>query len=486
MSNQMKVSEERDEKIVIDLVKLKFDEEDVMQNRVQMRIQNEFFSSNGNVDILLQMNQLNSPAICKLLAFLSDDKKINRINYLNISCNKLDAEAAFELAKFLELPNCKLSHLDISDCGFDDECMKYIFKALNKNSELSVLMAQDNNLTHTSIRYLSASLMDNPLSKCNQIFINNAKTNKIPFTVESVGILNYLIRKKPGLIIQIHNDDLDISDDIENAELFNAYGRERLRRVAKMKEHKREIYKQEIKRNETLDYFKDIILLCQIYNRITDSDFIYTELVIKMFRYRAYGIKLPEKFQSVIKYLQQAENMDIIKIIDNKIMLTRASLEWKINECIQEGVAKHWYNLMTQLIYALDSPKTVFKVQKELSKYYSIDVINSFIDQCVRAGILLSDEDNIMINSLADSIPIDLTACPKNHSGIFCMNKSVKQINQIKVKEESELTVEHIVNDKPKKKSRNNQSKELVKVPNHKKSRPRSLSSSIIKSMSFN
>lgn len=139
---------------VLDFSKQHLTEDDLLQFRTQLRIQNGIAEAGPGgmpsssyvltflelVDVLMQMNKLNSNAMNTLLNFLSAEKLIEKIRYLNLSGNPLgmsrllfaceitllDEEAARGIEKFLSQPSCKLQHLDISNCDFDDACMAHI------------------------------------------------------------------------------------------------------------------------------------------------------------------------------------------------------------------------------------------------------------------------------------------------------------------------------------------------------------------------
>jgi hypothetical protein len=401
--------------VVVDLTKLRLNEEDVAYSRVQFKIQNVIQpdTSDSSLDILLQYNQLNPAAIIVLLSFLT--KNISKFRYINFCGNTMDAISAEHFSRFLSNPLCKLQHLDISNCRLDDTAFKYILESLSVNDSLQILMAQDNNFTDKTVKRLCANLLANPDSKCTTIAINNGDSNHIPYTDKSVAVLSTIMARKSTLCVQIHNDELPLSREVFlYADIFNNYSEQRFKRINNNRQYKRQILQDEQKQLKLCASYADLIRVCQVYTNITKQKLTPINTINNAFFYQAYGVKLDDNIQT---YLHHAVKDNIIKFKGTEVLLSQFAENFIVNIDSLVDISSHWYFLTTTLLSSLNKPEHIHSIIQKLSDITKCDdeTINQYVFQCVQAGLLLINNDKYFVNNITDSLPVDLLSTSYTH-----------------------------------------------------------------------
>eukprot|EP01127_Copromyxa_protea_P018676 TRINITY_DN5931_c0_g1_i1.p1 TRINITY_DN5931_c0_g1~~TRINITY_DN5931_c0_g1_i1.p1 ORF type:complete len:1258 (-),score=308.08 TRINITY_DN5931_c0_g1_i1:218-3991(-) len=423
---------------IIDFSKQHLAEDDFLSFRTQLRLATQIAETapDETVDILMQMNNLNASAVIHLLSTLSNEKVVEKVRYLNLSSNPLETEiAAKAIEKFISLPNCKLQHLDISNCGFDDVCLGYIFSALRLNYSLTVLMAQDNYTTDKSVQSLCLGLLANPASKVTQVYLDDTRSEEIPYTGESISQLNSLLRKRKTLTVQLHNDAIPLNEiNFKYADAFNAFGRERMRRVQVARQKRRETGEIERNMTATLEYFEDLIHVCQVYVRSTSDPHIPLKTIHAAFQNGAYGVVLPEGLNVVNKYIRAAETLCVVmsgKTADAKhyFWLHPAAHKWKVREPFgekvkQEDLARIWQHMMTGLVLFLSAISPRDRLLKQLASWgplreFSEQQIDEVLELCIFRGIILMDNYYCLFNTNTQDIPVDYTKFPGYHVAVF-------------------------------------------------------------------
>jgi len=341
------------------------------------------------------------------------------------------------------------------------------------------------------------------------LYLDNTRSEVIPFTDQAITVLNALLAKKPKMIVQLHNDALPLSArESDYANAFNAFGQERMKRVKAAREKRREAQELEKKLEKTLIFFKDIIHVCQVYCRSTKQKEVPMSTLLAAFEPGAYGVSLPDGFNVINKYLRAAETMGVVasnckEDEDNVYILHSRANKWKvpIPENISElmkgdNLSKAWQHMMTGLVCTLQTPKIRSKLVKQLTEWgplhdYSERLLDELIELCIFRGIILMDEsNNCMFNTNTEQIPIDYTSFPGYHVAIFAssssnskkaaIHKTPKPIKQSKSekkldkKEEKEREKEREREEKERKKREKEEEKERGRESSNERGREKS------------
>eukprot|EP01126_Amoeba_proteus_P042714 TRINITY_DN4653_c0_g2_i6.p1 TRINITY_DN4653_c0_g2~~TRINITY_DN4653_c0_g2_i6.p1 ORF type:complete len:1197 (+),score=286.14 TRINITY_DN4653_c0_g2_i6:735-4325(+) len=395
-------------------------------------------------------------ALVRFITFL--ESHIEKIHTLDLSHNKMDFEVADALHHFLGHPGCVLRKLSCNDCNLNDNHIFRLAEIMKFNKTLRKLNLRDNKLSDDTVLAINVSFIQNELLPLKKLALQRTadKTNadSIPYTEPSIELMEPHFIRYPKLIVTFHNDVELVQGAPNKVRAFNKYRLECLKRKSELEQTKiQALEKLKAKRKSqlgTLTHFKDLIRICQVYQRSTGEKEVPFKVIAHAFANGIYGVVPPPT--ELMNHVSQAIHLGVLVRASEEdgaaYLLSKPALCWEIplperifHLLVKDGkeldIPMLWQLMLSALVGGLVPMSPHQKVMTYLTGHYSLmsydqEVLEIMLELVIIRGVLYKDEQGLYQSNDTKTCPVDFTKFPGYRRSSAATVISYKQLPEDK------------------------------------------------------